>query len=123
MNDAFALYKLKFNYRSYQVILDYANTVYEQCQDAISYNENYSCFITECDSVKSTSIKCERGDQEGSVTIFDSSGGFKKFAEKDELILNEEEVSKSRDELKNFIDTYYPMILCRTNKQVKEVKS
>ena len=123
LNDAFALYKLKFNYRSYQVILDYANTVYEQCRDKINYNEDYSCFITECDDVKPTSIKCERGDQEGSVTIFDNSGGFKKFAEKDELILNEEEVSKSRSELKKFIDTYYPMILCRTNKQVKEVKS
>lgn len=123
LNDAFALYKLKFNYRSYQVILDYANTVYEQCRDIISCNANNSCFITECNDIKPTSIKCERGDQEGSVTIFENTGGFKKFAEKDELILNEEEVSKSRNELKYFIDTYYPMILCRTNKQVKEIRS
>lgn len=54
----FKQYKLKFNYRSYQEIIDYATTVYEELLDSADEQENYITSVNFCLPSK---IDCDRG--------------------------------------------------------------
>ena len=104
--DSFQEYKLKYNYRSYQEIINYACHVYltfkdriwgGECITMVPYNEN----------VKKSKIICSRGDG-GLVTVVDAWGHS-----------TSNQKSGSVDvSFKKFMELK-PMILCRTNKQVK----
>lgn len=54
----FEQYKLKFNYRSYQEIIDYATTVYEALVGQVNEQD---CYITSVNYSLPSKIECSRG--------------------------------------------------------------
>ena len=111
----FDLYKLDYNYRSYQEIINYACTVYEKLKPAVEDNEE--CYITSIDFADESSIICNRG-YGGSVSIIDPFGNGKHIKNKVNYYMDTKRQKEVFDE---FIKTN-PMILCRTNKQVKAIQ-
>lgn len=105
----FAEYKLACNYRSYQEIIDYAVTVYLSLKERAELEEN--CYISEIMWSRPSSITCARGNG-GTVTIINPYGRNIKI---------ENGLEHKVDTLSSFKDfmASRPMILCRTNKQVK----
>ena len=111
----FDLYKLDYNYRSYQEIINYACTVYEKLKPAVEDNEE--CYITSIDFADESSIICNRG-YGGTVSIIDPFGNGKHIKNKVNYYMDTKRQKEVFDE---FIKTN-PMILCRTNKQVKAIQ-
>lgn len=110
--DAFTEYKLICNYRSYQEIIDYAVTVYLALCDRAKLEE--TCFISEIMWSRPSKIECVRGNG-GSVTIINPYGRNIK------LEGNIDHKIDAINEFKNLM-AERPMILCRTNKQVKWIQ-
>lgn len=107
----FEEFKLMCNYRSYQEIIDYATTVYlEQRENALLEED---CYITEIMWKRASAINCARGPG-GSVTIVNPFGRSIKMENGLEHRIN------LIEEFKEFMSNR-PMILCRTNKQVKYI--
>ena len=111
----FDLYKLDYNYRSYQEIINYACTVYEELRPIVKEDEE--CYITQVMNCDESSILCDRG-YGGSVVIIDPFGNGKRIENKVNYYIGSKEQKTTFDE---FIKTN-PMILCRTNKQVKAIQ-
>ena len=111
----FDLYKLDYNYRSYQEIINYACTVYERLKPVVEDNEE--CYITSIDFADESSIICNRG-YGGTVSIIDPFGNGKYIKNKVNYYMDTKRQKEVFDE---FIKTN-PMILCRTNKQVKAIQ-
>ena len=111
----FDLYKLDYNYRSYQEIIDYACTVYEQLRPLVKDDEE--CYITQIMESDESSIVCDRGFG-GQVIIIDPFGNGKVIKNQVNYYIGSREQKTTFDE---FIKTN-PMILCRTNKQVKAIQ-
>jgi len=107
----FSEYKLLSNYRSYQEIIDYAVTVYLAQREKAAYEEN--CYISEIMWSRPSEIHCDRGSG-GSVTVINPFGRNVKFEKGLEHKVN------TLEEFKQFMSNR-PMILCRTNKQVKYI--
>lgn len=105
----FEEYKLVCNYRSYQEIIDYAVTVYLALKDKASWGE--SSYISEIMWMRRSSINCIRGTG-GTVTIVNPFGRSIKFENGLDHRINVIEDFK-------YFMANRPMILCRTNKQVK----
>ena len=106
----FSQYKLDYNYRSYQEIVDYAVTVYkilrrklENCEDG---------YITQVLKIAPSKIKCARGDG-GRVDVVNPFGATYSTTQSNKL-----DISQVFNEIMN----EKPMILCRTNKQVKRIQ-
>ena len=110
--DGFQLYKLKCNYRSYQEIIDYATTVYMELLEKTQ--EEQDCYISEIMFSRDSHIKCARGNG-GEVYIINPFGRVAQFG-------NHRTSLKAFDLFNRFMKLQ-PMILCRTNKQVKYVQS
>ncbi len=108
--DNFANYKLMYNYRSYQEIVNYACTVYQALYDKVSYNQD--CYIAEVFHSYPCDIICSRG-YGGTVTVISPWGELTRFGAEGEI-----DISTALKE------TLYkrPMILCRTNKQVRAIQ-
>lgn len=109
--DDFEVFKLKKNYRSLQEIIDYATTVYLNLFEKASLNEE--CYISEIMYSHESSIQCARGDG-GEVYVVNPYGCNVRFG-------NCHRPQKTGDLFNDFMKTD-PMILCRTNKQVKAIK-
>jgi len=109
--EGFEEFKLMCNYRSYQEIIDYATTVYLCQREKAMLEEN--CYITEVMWKRPSSINCSRGEG-GSVTIVNPYGRNVKMENGIEHKVN------LIEEFKEFMSNR-PMILCRTNKQVKYI--
>lgn len=109
--DDFEVFKLKKNYRSLQEIIDYATTVYLNLFEKASLNGE--CYISEIMYSHESAIQCARGDG-GEVYVVNPYGRNVRFG-------NCNRPQKTGDLLNDFMKTD-PMILCRTNKQVKAVK-
>ena len=106
----FSLYELKYNYRSKQEIIDYANTVYNELKEAADEN----CCITQIDySVPNENVICDRGNG-GNVYIINSYGECVKINGMEKYKLDIRQTF-------NNIMSKDPMILCRKNKEVKEI--
>ena len=108
----FEEYKLVCNYRSYQEIIDYAVTVYLAQQEKAELEE--SCYISEIMWTRPSHIECIRG-RGGTVTVVNPFGRSIKFEKGFDHRIN------VIDEFKEFMSNR-PMILCRTNKQVKWIQ-
>lgn len=108
----FEEYKLVCNYRSYQEIIDYAVTVYLALKEKALMEE--SCYISEIMWMRPSSIECIRGFG-GTVTVVNPFGRNIKFEKNLDHRIN------VLDEFKEFMSNR-PMILCRTNKQVKWIQ-
>ena len=102
-------YKLICNYRSYQEIIDYAVTVYLNLRERAEMEE--TCYISEVMWSRRSEVKCIRGEG-GSVCVVNPFGRNVKFEK------GLEHRFQVFEEFKNFMADR-PMILCRTNKQVK----
>lgn len=109
--DDFEVFELKYNYRSLQEIIDYATTVYLNLSEKASLNEE--CYISEIMYLHESAIQCARGDG-GEVYVVNPYGRNVRFG-------NCHRPQKTGDLLNDFMKTD-PMILCRTNKQVKAIK-
>ena len=107
----FEEYKLMCNYRSYQEIIDYATTVYLEQREKAMLEED--CYITEIMWKRQSAINCARGPG-GTVTIVNPFGRSIKMESGIEHRIN------LIEEFKEFMSNR-PMILCRTNKQVKYI--
>ena len=108
--DNFTVYKLKYNYRSYQEIIDYAVNVYELLQKRLNIDD---CYIAQVLSTKRSKVICVRGEG-GNVTIINPWGRITHFGAAQ---VDHDDPTKV---LKDFLDMS-PTILCRTNKQVKSI--
>lgn len=98
----FEHHKLYINYRSYQGIIDYANTMKVLGKNIADTKVSYPCEII-----------CSRKEDEGEV-----------FVVEDEFVCHDVTNNKEVDTaitLTNFL-LKRPYILCRSNKQVKEIK-
>ena len=110
--DNFELFKLRYNYRSYQEIIDYATTMYEENIDFPS-----GC-ITDIDFTRTSKVMCSRG-YGGVVSIINAYGDCAQFTN------NERNVDITIDDI---LDDMFssaentPMVLCRTNKQVRALQ-
>lgn len=106
----FKSYKLMYNYRSYQEIINYATTVYHTLYDKVSYNQD--CYIAEVFHSYPCDIICSRG-YGGTVTVISPWGELTRFGAEGEI-----------DILTALKETLHkrPMILCRTNKQVRAIQ-
>lgn len=110
--DNFERFKLKYNYRSYQEIIDYATTVYSELyEDAESENE---CYITSVRHSTMSSIMCDRG-YGGTVSTINPYGYCQIFSGEDVFASNANIILKE-------MLARNPMILCRTNKQVRAIQ-
>ena len=109
--DDFEVFELKYNYRSLQEIIDYATTVYLSLSEKASWNEE--CYISEIMYSHESAIQCARGDG-GEVYVVNPYGRNVRFG-------NCHRPQKTGDLFNDFMKTD-PMILCRTNKQVKAIK-
>ena len=109
--DDFEVFELKYNYRSLQEIIDYATTVYLNLFEKASLNEE--CYISEIMYSHESAIQCARGDG-GEVYVVNPFGRNVRFG-------NCHRPQKTGDLFNDFMKTD-PMILCRTNKQVKAIK-
>lgn len=108
----FSPFKLLYNYRSYQKIIDYASTVYQELYDS-AINEE-TCYITSVMDKDESAITCARGEG-GEVTIVNPFGR--------SICFDANNLSYKVDIIhafKNFM-MKRPFILCRTNKQVKYI--
>lgn len=107
----FEQYQLKYNYRSYQEIIDYACNVYITLQLKVMREED--CFISEVMKTKDSNIICRRG-WGGYVTVVNPYGFNIQFHNQgiDKVDINT-----------SFCDimSRNPMILCRTNREVKMI--
>lgn len=111
----FDLYKLKYNYRSYQEIIDYACEVYQYLKPIVE--EGDECYITQVMRSTPSSIVCDRG-YGGTITIIDPFGNGNQIQNKVNYYVD---IKKQKEIFNEFIKTN-PMILCRTNKQVKAIQ-
>ena len=107
--DDFEKYKLKCNYRSYQEIIDYASTVYPFLHEG-------NC-VSDLMLTEPSKIRCIRG-YGGRIVVFDKYGEGCAIANEDMYNLNRSDMAEEFDEFMQKM----PMILCRTNKQVKFVQ-
>ena len=111
----FDLYKLDYNYRSYQEIINYACTVYEKLKPIVKEDEE--CYITQIPFAEISSIVCDRG-YGGEVVIIDPFGNGNVIQNKLNYYIGS---NKQKEKFDQLIATN-PMILCRTNKQVKAIQ-
>lgn len=106
-------YKLEYNYRSYQEIIDYAATAYVELLPLV--NEDEDAYLTMINYKKPSGIECVRGEG-GTVYIADPYGRCFRLTKdkKDRVTLGliAEDILSKR-----------PMILCRTNKQVAAINA
>lgn len=111
--DNFTVFKLKYNYRSYQEIIDYATTVYLDLKETASYGED--CYISMVENSDPSTIHCCRGYGGEVITITPYKECFK-FHNKIKYWID-----SPKEAAWDFFNRM-PIILCRTNKQVKAIQ-
>lgn len=107
---SFTQYKLEYNYRSYQEIVDYAVTVYKTLKRAL--DNGYDGYISQVLKSVPSNIVCYRGAG-GRVDVVSPFGAIYSTSQSKKLDITQ---------IFNEIMTMNPMILCRTNKQVKRIQ-
>jgi len=111
--------RLKYNYRSYQEIINYATNFYHKCTGKMTAPTNSSIVGTSILSydptkaVKANDITCVKGTG-GLVISIDRFGDQRALGPAAEQRL----CSDYQDTVKKYIETYHPTFLCRTNKTV-----
>lgn len=114
LGEDFDIYKLKHNYRSYQEIINYATTVYQALSASSPQGD---CYISQQDWCDYSSIQCERGEGGVVMVINPYKEGFQ--------VIQGDHIKPLRQPIQeayNFLKQNNPMILCRTNKQVKSIQ-
>lgn len=110
--DNFELFKLKYNYRSFQEIIDYATYVYGVLSHRVQMG--YDCYISQVENTRMSEIMCDRG-YGGRVVVINPHDRCLVFEG------TERKDSNGVQELRSILSKT-PMILCRTNKQVRAVQ-
>ena len=107
----FEEYKLKYNYRSYQEIIDYAATMYLRLLPEVEMDEEV--YISMVMNKEPSGINCVRGEG-GYVYVVNPYGRC--------VCFHKDNTDRVTDELAvKDLFSRKPMILCRTNKQVAAV--
>lgn len=105
-------YNLDINYRSYQEILDYADTFYTKAEEVIKCNGIIE--LNEVDTLSKSKVICERG-YGAELYIIDELGSCYNM-------INNSQCSESIV-LKRLILDRHTQILCRSNRQVKKLQA
>ena len=110
-------YTLSINYRSHQNIVDYAEAVYERAKKIIANHNVYSA-INFPAHIPLSDIECSKG-QGGAVVLVNDMYG---------LMLEdggwvEQSVEATENFVTNLVASRNTQILCRSNKQVKKLKT
>ena len=117
--DNFKNYELQYNYRSYQVIIDLATEFYKNAREVVEENEEESPLLDLIPFSRTPSpVICGRGDGGAVFTIrrnFFGSLLTQKYVGYDVQEM-------SANESFRYFRSLQPIILCRTNKQVKELR-
>lgn len=109
LSKTFTILGLRYNYRSYQEIINFAGTVYNRVQENYLSRGIQSATISTIRKIEPINVKCVRGIGANIWTM-------NRFGQ----MLNV--ITGSQVDPKTTIDNFLmkrPMILCRTNKQVK----
>lgn len=116
--EGFKEYNLQYNYRSYQVIIDFATEFYINIREAVEYGDevNITNFVPTGEN--NGLVTCSRG-KGGEIYVIteDLWGGHflcDKYTEDSSCLVEPSQAFKYFMSLK-------PIILCRTNKQVREL--
>lgn len=118
VDESFKGYELAYNYRSYQCIINYANTVYEDIRKKMLYYDDGTFFILKNIDYRPCDVKCVRGNKEGFVDLIDMGGQV--------WSIDGEQVDFEASD-RNPMDTiadimaHEPQVLCRTNKEVRAI--
>lgn len=117
--DNFKNYELQYNYRSYQIIIDLATEFYKNAREVVEENEEESPLLDLIPFGRTPSpVICSRGDGGAVFTIrrnFFGSLSTQKYVGYDVQEM-------SANESFRYFRSLQPIILCRTNKQVKELR-
>ena len=108
---AFKKCKLGYNYRSYQEIIDFADTVYDTYEKRFARDEEGDYLISGVSRAYPSKTHCFRGEGGGVYTI-------SPFGECRWINHGQQTARKVFDE----IWEKQPMVLCRTNRQVKMIE-
>ena len=127
-SNGFKTYTLKYNYRSYQEIVDYAMTVYSGLTKEIE--DGSHALVSDISWYNSSDIHCTRGVG-GSVTVVSPFGDFMRnnvYPERninlDTILVDSiDEPQETADSVIQSMLIRSPQILCRTNKQVDAIKA
>lgn len=121
----FSQYKLRYNYRSYQEIINYATTVYSSLERMLeSCYGNDKPYISKVLACETSSIHCARG-YGGKVQIVNPFNFVYtiKGDDPNEYTKVRYRSKDVNDLIKDFLNTHANvMILCRTNKQANKLK-
>lgn len=102
--DDFEKHELLINYRSYQSIIDYADSACKLDRQ-----------LSRVSRIHDSKVRCARDDEDGSVYLVDEDGiGYD--------VVNQTYCDNTYDLLSMFL-LKKPYILCRSNKQVKAIES
>ena len=120
--------RLKYNYRSYQEIINYATNFYHKCamKAATNVDDDGKAAIvgTSILSYEPTKAKESTND----ITCVKGTGGLvisiDRFGDQRALGAAASNIlcSDYQDTVKKYIDTYHPTFLCRTNKIVNALR-
>lgn len=108
--DNFKVITLDINYRSYQEIIDYSTTVYYAIKDQLDKDDQYVSYYT---AAKNCEIRTSKKSG-GKIYIINP---FEEVYENGQLI------QKSPQQIIKEFMQLNPMILCRTNKQVRAIQA
>jgi len=106
----FELYELDINYRSYQEILNLATSIKYEAEEAIEFESSYSMYML--DRNINSDIKADRGY--GGATILSNRSGFITH-------ITGTHYDSVQEALTTELEFYDYNILCRKNKEVKEI--
>lgn len=115
--EGFTEYNLHYNYRSYQEIIDYATTIYEDYKPLVDID---SLFIAMTTEAKHTDlVECHRG-YGGDVYIINTCDETNRRCR--HLHNGKSEPVNGLKTIKDFL-ALKPMVLCRSNREVKELQA
>lgn len=110
----FTHYDLKYNYRSYQEIIDYASYTYMILESIL--NEGSNCYISSVVESIPSKIICDRGYGGKVIVVNPYSQAFEVSS-----VNGTQQLYNTETILEEFLRKN-PMILCRTNREVKMIK-
>ena len=115
--DGWSWYTLNTNYRSYQNIANYAEAVYERAKSIIDEHNVYSA-INFPAIIPTCEIECSKGEGGTVVLVTDMNG---LMLDGDNWVDTSYEATESF--VTNLVASRNTQILCRSNKQVKKLKT
>lgn len=120
--------RLKYNYRSYQEIINYATNFYNKCATKAATSDDDERAAIVGTSILSYEPTKSKAGTTNDITCVKGTGGLvisiDRFGDQRALgaAASDRLCSDYQDTVKKYIDTYHPTFLCRTNKIVNALR-